>query len=154
MSAPHADVNGEFVERSVDVDGTTHRYQVFVPASRAGGTQPPVILFLHGSGERGSDNHTQLEVGLGPYVRRHAAGLPGDRGVPAGARGQRMDQDAGAHRARALDAATREFDGDPDRIVPHRHVDGRLRRLGLALRHRTASPRWCRCAAASRVDWA
>ena len=44
---------GSFVERSIQVAGTPHRSQVFVPATRAGGRKPAVILFLHGMGERG-----------------------------------------------------------------------------------------------------
>ena len=33
----HERANGGFVERSIEVAGTAHRYQVFVPASAAGG---------------------------------------------------------------------------------------------------------------------
>ncbi|MDQ3996444.1 MAG: hypothetical protein M3303_05450, partial [Gemmatimonadota bacterium] len=40
-----------FLDRTVTLRGTTHRYQVYVPAAYAGSTQRwPVILFLHGGG--------------------------------------------------------------------------------------------------------
>ncbi|MEG2941535.1 MAG: phospholipase, partial [Thermomonas sp.] len=68
--------SGSFVERSIDVAGTTHRYQVFVPASAAGGRTPPVIVFLHGSGERGDDGAKQTQVGIGPYIRAHLNDFP------------------------------------------------------------------------------
>ena len=52
---------GSFVERSIQMAGNPHRYQVFVPAAQARGGKLPIILFLHGSGERGSDNRIQLD---------------------------------------------------------------------------------------------
>ena len=36
----------------------------------------PVILYLHGAGERGRDGVLQTTVGLGPYVRERAATFP------------------------------------------------------------------------------
>jgi Predicted peptidase len=33
----------------------------------------PVVLFLHGSGERGSDDRAQLSQGLPPWLREHGA---------------------------------------------------------------------------------
>ncbi|MCQ7044045.1 hypothetical protein MRO49_25100, partial [Escherichia coli] len=63
---PARNDTGRFVPREVVVDGATHHYQVFVPSRRAGGKRPPVILFLHGAGERGSDNQVQLGSGIGP----------------------------------------------------------------------------------------
>lgn len=115
MSAPQR-TSGEFVERSVDVGGVTHRYQVFAPASRAGGPKPPVILFLHGSGERGSDNRRQTEVGIGAYVRRHVADFPAIVVFPQAPEGSEWNQVVDVVLAQ-LDAATREFGGDPDRTV-------------------------------------
>ena len=113
MSAPQRSV-GEFVERSIDVDGSTYRYQVFVPSSAAGGKRPPVILFLHGSGERGSDNHKQVEVGIGGYVRAHLSDFPAIVVFPQAPENMEWNQVADMAFAQ-LDAATREFNGDPDR---------------------------------------
>ncbi len=36
----------------------------------------PVILYLHGAGERGTDGVLQTTVGLGPYVKERAATFP------------------------------------------------------------------------------
>jgi len=115
MSAPQRS-SGQFVERSVDVGGATHRYQVFAPSSRAGGAKPPVILFLHGSGERGSDNQRQVAVGIGTYVRRHVADFPAIVVFPQAPEDAEWNQIADVVLAQ-LDAATREFGGDRDRTM-------------------------------------
>ncbi len=72
-----------FLDRTVTSDGTTYRYQVFVPNNWTKKQKWPVILFLHGSGERGDTGLPQTDVGIGarhslqrernPLRRRHAA---------------------------------------------------------------------------------
>ena len=111
-----ADV-GAFVARELQVDGATQRYQVFVPSRQAGGRHPPVVMFLHGSGERGSDNQRQTEVGLGPHIRRNRTTYPAIAVFPQIRQGESWNG-ANARMAMAmLDASVREFDGDDDRIV-------------------------------------
>lgn len=51
-----------------DADGE-HKYVVFVPRDYSADRDWPVILFLHGAGERGSDGQLQVHVGLGPAIR-------------------------------------------------------------------------------------
>ena len=46
----------------------SHRYQVCVPADYTRARRWPVILFLHGSGERGSDGILQTSIGLGEWL--------------------------------------------------------------------------------------
>lgn len=109
--------NGEhdlFLAREIVVDGATHRYRVFVPTHRTGGEKPPVVLFLHGSGERGSDGVKQTQSGLGPYVRAHADAFPAIVVFPQVPENQEWSDNAALAFA-ALDAATREFSGDSDR---------------------------------------
>ncbi|HEX9406174.1 MAG TPA: alpha/beta hydrolase-fold protein [Thermoanaerobaculia bacterium] len=54
-----------FLARSVTVDGIPHKYKVWVPATYDASRKWPAILFLHGSGERGTDGEKQTTVGLG-----------------------------------------------------------------------------------------
>jgi poly(3-hydroxybutyrate) depolymerase len=61
-----------FLNRTIEVEGVSHRYQVYVPAGYTRARRWPVILFLHGSGERGSDGVLQTSIGLGEGIRRHA----------------------------------------------------------------------------------
>ena len=113
-SIPEQPVDGEFMERQITIDGATHRYQVFVPGPSAGDGPLPVILFLHGSGERGNDGEKPTLVGLGPHVRAHADSFPAIVVFPQAPEDSEWSDGAGVAMA-ALDAATREFNGDPDR---------------------------------------
>lgn len=107
-----------FVEREVVVDGRHFRYQVFVPsrpvqAGRSDAT--PILLFLHGSGERGNDNAKQVTVGLGPYIRARMADFPAIAVFPQAPEGSEWMGASADMALAALDAATREFGGDPQR---------------------------------------
>ncbi len=62
--------------RTLLLDGVTYRYQLFIPVGYSPSVPKPVILSAHGSGEEGSDNVAQLNVGLGPYVTAHASTFP------------------------------------------------------------------------------
>lgn len=54
-----------------------HKYVVFVPSSPPPPQGYPLILFLHSAGERGTDGQRQLDLGLGPAIRRRAESFPG-----------------------------------------------------------------------------
>ncbi len=107
---------GEFVSREATLEGKTYRYQVFVPAARFRGGKPPVVLFLNGSGERGSDGVKQTMAGLGPYLRQHADTFPALVVFPQAPDDTEWTESAGPIAFATLDAAMREFNGDPDRV--------------------------------------
>jgi len=65
-----------FLDRVATVAGHAYRYQVYVPTEYATRTDWPVILFLHGAGERGSDGLLQTTVGLAPAIRRDPSRFP------------------------------------------------------------------------------
>ena len=65
-----------FLDRTVTVAGQSYRYQVYVPADYPTKAGWPVILFLHGAGERGTDGLLQTTVGLGPAIRREPRHFP------------------------------------------------------------------------------
>jgi len=110
------DAKGHFVQRAVKLDGRTAHYQVFVPRDAAATRgQLPVVLFLHGSGERGRDNRRQTQAGLGPYLRAHAADFPALVVLPQAPDGQEWAGDNNRLAVAALDAAIAEFGADPDR---------------------------------------
>jgi predicted peptidase len=60
---------GHFVSRSPVIDGSSRRFEVWVPRGYTRRRKWPAILFLHGSGERGSDGERQTTVGLGRLLR-------------------------------------------------------------------------------------
>ena len=105
---------GSFVERTIEVGGKPHRYQVFLPATPAAGRRPPVILFLHGSGERGDDGAKPTLVGIGPYIRAHLDRFPAIVVFPQAPEQGEWSGNLDLVFA-TLDAATREFHGDADR---------------------------------------
>ena len=50
-------------------DGAEAKYVVFVPHDYDGKKKYPLILFLHGAGETGSDGQKQVKVGLGKAIK-------------------------------------------------------------------------------------
>jgi len=105
-----------FLDRTVAVrGGEPRRYQVYVPANRPAGPLP-VILFLHGAGERGSDGLLQTAVGLGAFLRRDAARFPAIVVFPQVPQGQAWDGDSAEAAMEALRRTQAEFRTDPDRV--------------------------------------
>jgi predicted peptidase len=69
--------NGRFVDSVyTDPHGNAHNYVVFVPVTYHGDKPFPLILFLHGIGECGTDGKRQVKIGLGPAVRKRQAIFP------------------------------------------------------------------------------
>jgi len=50
----------EFPARTVTVGGVNYGYRIYVPKNRVEGLKLPVMLYLHGSNRRGTDNQSQL----------------------------------------------------------------------------------------------
>lgn len=114
-SLPSPDrTQGGFVERQVEVNGVMRRYQVFVPARAASGVHPAVVLFLHGAGEIGEDGAKPTLIGLGPFLRAHRDEFPAIVVFPQIREGESWDDGADFAFA-ALQAATEDFGGNPDR---------------------------------------
>lgn len=65
-----------FLGRSVTVAGATYKYLVYVPVNYDEQQSWPVILSLHGSGERGTDGIKQTAIGLGHALRMNASRFP------------------------------------------------------------------------------
>ena len=58
-----------FVDKTLAVNGSEHRYAVWLPPGYTSDQQWPLIVFLHGMGECGTDGRKHLDVGLGPALR-------------------------------------------------------------------------------------
>jgi predicted peptidase len=105
-----------FLDRSVTADGTAYPFQVFVPRAYAPARAWPVVLFLHGAGERGSDGLLQTEVGIGPAIRRYPARFPGIIVMPQAPEDTRWSGPPGDAALAALDRTAAEFVTDPNRV--------------------------------------
>lgn len=107
---------GHFESRTITVDGQASRYQVFVPADAIRAAGPlPVVLFLHGSGERGRDGMKQTKAGIGPYLREHAKTFPALVVLPQVPNGEEWSGRNNRIALAALEASTAEFAADPAR---------------------------------------
>jgi len=106
-----------FLNRVVTVSGVDYRYQVYVPPNWSKKQKWPVILFLHGAGERGDDGLIQTEVGIGTAIRRHQDRFHAIVVMPqCRVKVWWLDASMQAQALRALDDAMKEFKGDPARV--------------------------------------
>ncbi|MGK6318669.1 prolyl oligopeptidase family serine peptidase [Sphingomonas sp. DT-204] len=104
-----------FLDRTVTVAGVRHRYQVYVPRGYRPGEKLPVILALHGAGERGNDGLLQTDVGLGHAIRKHVERWPAIIVFPQVLK-DRLWQNSKDVALAALAAAEREFRTDRNRV--------------------------------------
>lgn len=102
-----------------DPQGGKHPFVIFVPATYERGQHPPVMLFLHGSGERGENNIDQLMAGIGPALWKRKAKFPFVVVLPQCRTGSGWQFDTpDAQRALGmLRQIQAEFQTDPERVV-------------------------------------
>lgn len=125
-----------FVKASLTLQGEKFVYQVFVPHAWSPSEEWPVILFLHGAGERGNDGRQQLAVGLGPAVRRQEKRFPALVVFPQCRQGAwwtdpQMEELALA----ALNETLERYNGDRERIYLTGISMGGYGTFYLAARH-------------------
>lgn len=105
-----------FLDKTMTIGGVPQRYVVYVPRNYSPDRKWPVILFLHGSGERGTDGLKQSQVGLGTAVRLYPERYPAVVVMPQCAPEQRWDGAMADFALKALDQTVAEYQGDPDRL--------------------------------------
>lgn len=114
-SPRHVDTG--FLNRRVKVNGNVYRYQVYLPENWTEHSVWPVILFLHGSGERGSEGMDETQIGLPQAIRLHPDRWPFIVVMPQVPFDHHhwTDPDMMQMAMAALDQDTKEFHGDRDR---------------------------------------
>jgi predicted peptidase len=105
-----------FLQRSVAVGGTEYRYTVYVPVDFDPSRRWPVILFLHGVGERGTDGIRPATTGLGNAIRNAPERVPAVVVFPQVPEKMYWGGEPAGAALAALDASVAELAGDPDRI--------------------------------------
>ncbi len=106
-----------FLDRTITLGTVTYPYAVYVPPQYDPGRTWPVVLFLHGAGERGHDGLRQTAVGIGSAIRWDRQRVPMIvvmLQVPDD--GRWLDGPLNAAFL-ALDRSLAEFHGDPDRVI-------------------------------------
>jgi predicted peptidase len=104
-----------FLDRSIEVEGSSHRYQVYVPEDYDSSQDWPVILFLHGAGERGNDGLKQSTVGLGNAIRQNPERWPAITIFPQVPTGESWQGIAADVAMAALDATIANYSVDESR---------------------------------------
>jgi thiol-disulfide isomerase/thioredoxin/predicted esterase len=100
-------------------DGSEAKYVVFVPPTYDGSEPVPAILYLHGSGARGTDGQAQLGHGLAPAIRTRGMDFPFLVIFPQARPGENWRADTpGSRRALAILAQTEaEYRIDTERVA-------------------------------------
>ncbi len=114
--AVHASGSPPFVERSLDLHGRTYRYQVFVPDGWTAKQSWPVVLFLHGSGESGSDNRSQLSQGLPPWLKQQGKDFLAVVVIPQAPDADGWNGETEQMALKALDDSIAAYHGDRQRL--------------------------------------
>jgi predicted esterase len=107
-----------FLNRKIDFHGATYRFQVYLPETwrRDDRKLWPIILFLHGRGERGSEGMWQTQIGLPAELRDHPERWPFVIVMPQCPLPSFWTDPEMLDLAMAtLDKETAEFHGDPER---------------------------------------
>lgn len=65
-----------FLNTTTEIDGDTRQHVVYVPDTYTPDEAWPLILFLHGAGERGDDGLKQTQVGLASAIRMNEERFP------------------------------------------------------------------------------
>jgi predicted peptidase len=110
--APHE----QFLERSITLGEHTVRYRVWLPPHYNNVHRWPVVLFLHGSGERGDDNVRQLALALPAQLPRFAERYRCVVVAPQCPLGREWYGEQEAQALAALERTIAEFHGDRRRL--------------------------------------
>jgi acetyl esterase/lipase len=143
-----------FLNRRIELHGVSYRFQVYLPEEwrRDDHKLWPIILFLHGRGERGSEGMWQTQIGLPEAVRDHPERWPFVIVMPQCPQSDYWtDPEMMAMAMATLDRETEEFRGDPE----HTYLSGlSLGGYGAWELARLYPHRWAAIAiAASGVFW-
>ena len=118
-----------FLNRTIEVHGINYHFQVYLPedfhklepedlkpTAKKPEPLPPIILFLHGRGERGSEGMWQTQVGLPQQLRDHPERWPFIVVMPqCPLRHFWTDPEMLQMALASLDQETKEFHADPYR---------------------------------------
>ena len=99
-----------FILKSVGFEGRSRKYCIYVPGSYSDDSEWPLIIFFHGSGERGMDGKKQCSVGLGPAIDAHPDWFPCLILLPQESRNEELPW------SEALDQTLKDYRIDENRI--------------------------------------
>jgi predicted peptidase len=116
FAASTTDISTGFLDKAAPVDGKAVRYALYVPEDYTPDKAWPLIVFLHGSGERGNDNLKQTDEGIGHAIRLHRERFPALVLMPQCPDGEFWDKAVPAIEA-AMAQVQSEYSVDPKAIT-------------------------------------
>jgi predicted peptidase len=116
-AAPDSAATGRMVIREAQSGGESHRFAVWLPPGFDAKKRWPAIVFLHGSGECGTDPLAPTRVGLGPVLAARPASWPFVVVFPQKPVEEQEWEERDSLVLAELDAASREFAIDPRRVA-------------------------------------
>jgi predicted peptidase len=105
-----------FLSRSLTIGATKYPYVVYLPRDYDASRAWPVILFLHGSGERGTDGWRETIHGVANTIRFEPARVPAIVVFPQAPPDSRWLGEPADAAMLALDHTLAEFHTDPSRV--------------------------------------
>ena len=98
-----------------DADGKEAKYVLFVPHDYKDNKPWPLILFLHGAGERGTDGQKQAQVGLGAAIKSQEKTFPFIAVFPQAQKTWKADSEDGKRAMNILAEVEKAYRVDPKR---------------------------------------
>jgi predicted peptidase len=124
-----------FLARSLTIGPTEYPYVVYVPRDYDPSRAWPVILFLHGSGERGTDGWRETIHGVANTIRFEPARVPAIVVFPQAPPDTRWLGEPADAAMLALDRTIAEFHGEESRVYITGLSMGGYGTLHLAMAH-------------------
>lgn len=116
-SAAAREPKSGLLTRTVTVGEESYTYQVFVPARLAGQRNLPVILFLHGIGQRGEGGLIPADGTAGAFARQYLEQVPAVALIPQCRKGRYWHDPEMERMVMAeLEQTREEFGADPKRL--------------------------------------
>ncbi|MCC6699029.1 MAG: prolyl oligopeptidase family serine peptidase [Candidatus Hydrogenedentes bacterium] len=112
---PASHVSTGFLDKTMMVNGVARKYCVYVPQGYDARREWPMVVFLHGLGERGDDGQLQTAVGIGNAIRRNSGRFPCIVVMPQCPDDRWWDK-AFDHIDTAIDETMKEFSVDKSRV--------------------------------------
>ncbi|WP_422931047.1 family 16 glycoside hydrolase [Singulisphaera sp. PoT] len=103
--------------RSLNTLGVDRKYSVFLPTKYDGKKTFPVILYLHGKGECGTDGALAAQVGLGPAILARPEAFPAIVVFPQARETWNSESDDTKAALAILDDVLANYKGDGERVV-------------------------------------
>ena len=111
------DVKSGFVQKVYKGKDGDVKYIVFVPKAYTGEKEFPVILFLHGAGETGTDGEKQLKAGLAKAIRDKKENFPFITVFPQSQKGGwKADSAEGKRAVAILEEVEKDYKTDKKRV--------------------------------------